>query len=286
MRPLLAEHCYGCHSAKAKKVKAGLLVDSREGLLKGGESGPAVVAGKPEQSRLIEAVRYSSPDLQMPPRGRLSDEQVADLVRWVELGAPWSGGSAAGGRRRRAASDMGQRRATHWAWQPVRASAPPAVEDEGWVRTRVDPFILARLEAAGLQPAPPADRRSLLRRIHFALIGLPPTPEEVEDFRRGPVARCPGAGGRPAAGFAALRRAMGPALDGPRPLQRHARQRSRHADPQRLAVSRLPRPRLQRRPALRPAHPRTPRRRPARRSSATSAMGATTSRSSAPPSSG
>jgi hypothetical protein len=181
VRPLLAEHCYGCHSAKAKKVKAGLLVDSREGLLKGGESGPAVVAGRPEQSRLIEAVRYSSPELQMPPRGRLSDEQVTTLVRWVELGVPWSGDSVhaavPAGR-----SDMKQRRATHWAWQPVRASAPPAVADEGWVRNRVDRFILARLEAAGLRPAPPAERRSLLRRIHFALLGLPPTPEEVEDF--------------------------------------------------------------------------------------------------------
>src|SRR5262245_11662308 len=181
VRPLLAEHCYGCHSAKAEKVKAGLLVDSREGLLKGGESGPAVVAGKPEQSRLIEAVRYSSPELQMPPRGRLPDEQVADLVRWVELGVPWSGGgaraTAPAGR-----PDMGRRRATHWAWQPVRASAPPAVEDKGWVRTRVDPFILARLEAAGLRPAPPADRRSWLRPIPYVMLGLPPTPEEVEDL--------------------------------------------------------------------------------------------------------
>src|SRR5262245_49285050 len=106
VRPLLAEHCYRCHSARAEKVKAGLRVDSREGLLKGGESGPAVVAGEPEQSRLIEAVRYSNPELQMPPRGRLSDEQVADLVRWVELGVPWSGGgveSAAPAGR----SDMG-----------------------------------------------------------------------------------------------------------------------------------------------------------------------------------
>src|SRR5262249_46685981 len=92
VRPLLAEHCYDCHSAKAVKVKAGLRVDSRESLFKGGESGPAVIAGKPEQSRLIEAVRYSNPDFQMPPRGRLSDEQVATLVRWVELGVPWPGG--------------------------------------------------------------------------------------------------------------------------------------------------------------------------------------------------
>ncbi len=181
VRPLLVEHCYRCHSAKAEKVKAGLLVDSREGLLKGGESGPGLVLGQPERSRLIEAVRYANPELQMPPRGRLSAEQVADLVRWVELGAPWSGSvvqaTAAASR-----PDMGHRRATHWAWQPVRTSAPPAVADEGWVRTRVDPFILARLDAAGLRPAPPADRRSLLRRIHFALLGLPPTTEEVENF--------------------------------------------------------------------------------------------------------
>jgi hypothetical protein len=181
VRPLLAEHCYRCHSAKAEKVKAGLRVDRREDLLRGGESGPAVVAGRPEQSRLIEAVRYSNPELQMPPRGRLSDEQVADLVRWVELGAPWSGdgvpAAAPAG-----PSGMARRRATHWAWRPVRASAPPAVRDKEWARTRVDPFILARLEAAGLRPAPSADRLSLLRRIHFALLGLPPTPEEVAEF--------------------------------------------------------------------------------------------------------
>jgi mono/diheme cytochrome c family protein len=186
VRPLLAEHCYRCHSADAEEVKAGLRVDSREGLIAGGDGGPALVPGRPGQSRLIEAVRYASPELQMPPRRRLSDEQVADLVRWVELGAPWPGGgrpSAAPAGR----PDMERRRATHWAWQPVRATAPPAVEDQGWVRTRVDRFILARLEAAGLRPAPPADRRSLLRRVHFALVGLPPTPEEVEDFVADPA---------------------------------------------------------------------------------------------------
>src|SRR5262249_28124874 len=108
-------------------------------------------------------------------------EQVSDLVRWVAMGAPWSStGVPATASASRAA--IAQRRAAHWAWQPVRASAPPAVEDQRWIRTRVDPFLLARLEAARLQPAPPADRRSLLRRIHFVLLGLPPTPEEVEAF--------------------------------------------------------------------------------------------------------
>jgi hypothetical protein len=186
VRPLLAEHCYRCHSAKAEKVKAGLLVDSRERLLKGGESGPAVVPGQPRQSRLIEAVRYANPELQMPPRRRLSSEQVADLVRWVELGAPWPDAKAPA-----AASPgrpgVGPERATHWAFQPVRAAPVPAVRDEAWVRTRVDRFVLAPLEAAGLRPAEPADRRSLLRRVHYALVGLPPSPEEVERFVADPA---------------------------------------------------------------------------------------------------
>ena len=267
VRPLLAEHCYGCHSAKAEKVKAGLLVDSREGLLKGGESGPAVVAGKPEQSRLIEAVRYSNPEFQMPPRRRLSDEQVAALVRWVELGAPWSGGGRAGDRaggtiRHGAAAGhalglaararigaTGCRRRGVGA-EPRRPLHPRPARSRG-------PATGAARGPSFVAPADP------LRAARAA-----PDAGGGRGLSRGPVARCPGAGRRPAAGFAALRRAMGPALDGPRPLQRHARQRSRHAHPQRLALSRLPGPRLQRRPALRSAHPRTPRRRPARRAPA------------------
>ncbi len=181
VRPVLAEHCYRCHSEKADKVKAGLLVDSREGLLTGGDSGPALVPGQPEQSRLIEAVRYASPDLQMPPRRRLSDEQVADLIRWVDMGAPWPGG----GVQEVAPSarpDMEARRKSHWAWQSVRAKEPQRVADEAWVENRVDRFLIARLEAAGLKPAPATDRRSLLRRVHFVLVGLPPSARDVEDF--------------------------------------------------------------------------------------------------------
>jgi hypothetical protein len=186
VRPLLAEHCYRCHSAKAEKLKAGLRVDSREGVLKGGESGPALVAGHPEESRLIEAVRYSNPELQMPPQGRLSNEQVADLVRWVEMGAPWSNSGrmeAASATR----SAIGEPAAAHWALQPLRTAVPPAVHGTRWNRTRVDNFILARLEAARVRPAVPADRRSLLRRIHFALVGLPPTPAEVDAFLHDPA---------------------------------------------------------------------------------------------------
>src|ERR1051325_1936420 len=95
IRPLLAEKCFKCHSAAAEKLKGGLYLDNREGLLKGGESGAVVVLGDPEKSKLIEAVRYTNVDLQMPPKGKLSDEQIGDLVRWVKMGAPWGGSISA-----------------------------------------------------------------------------------------------------------------------------------------------------------------------------------------------
>ncbi|HEX8199364.1 MAG TPA: DUF1549 domain-containing protein, partial [Isosphaeraceae bacterium] len=189
VRPLLQEQCYRCHSAEAETVRGGLRLDSREGLLRGGDGGPALVPGHPERSRLIEAVGYTRPDLQMPPRRRLSRRQVADLVRWVEMGAPWLGDSASTSPVSASASALSEpsRRELHWAWQPVRKPAPPAARDAGWVRSSVDRFILAGLETAGLRPAPEADRRTLLRRVHFALVGLPPTAEEVEAFVADPA---------------------------------------------------------------------------------------------------
>jgi hypothetical protein len=190
IRPLLAEHCYKCHSARAEKLKGMLRLDSREELLRGGEGGVVVVPGKPEQSRLIQAVVYENPDLQMPPKARLSREQVADLTQWVRMGAPWPGEVAqAVGPTSAPAADLMQRKAGHWAWQPVRATEPPPVKNGAWPRGAVDRFILAKLEASGLEPAPPADHRSLLRRVYFVLTGLPPTPEEVEAFLSDPSSR-------------------------------------------------------------------------------------------------
>src|SRR4051812_19806594 len=130
VRPVLSEHCYRCHSAGAEKLKGGLRLDSRDGLLKGGENGPAIVPGHPERSRLVEAIRYGNPDLQMPPKTRLTDQQVADLARWVKMGAPWPDASSAVASPTTApADDLWRRRETHWAWQPVRPQAPPAVRD-------------------------------------------------------------------------------------------------------------------------------------------------------------
>ena len=178
VRPLLAEHCYECHSAESDGLRAGLRIDSRDGLLAGGDSGSALEPGDAGASLLMEAVRYES--FEMPPAGKLPDEKIAILARWIEMGAPWPDETSPD-----AAADSGdefdlqQRRETHWAWQPIDEPVPPAVSDPRWPASDIDHFVLARLDQAGLRPAPEADRRALVRRLYFDLIGLPPTPEEV-----------------------------------------------------------------------------------------------------------
>src|SRR5262245_10926045 len=180
VRPLLAEHCTRCHGPD--KQRGGLRLDSARALAKGGESGPVVVPGQPDESRLVEAVRYAG-DLKMPPKGKLSEADLTALVAWVRDGAVWP---EAVGTAKPAATD---RRAlvtdedrAFWAFRPVRDPVPPAVRDESWPASPLDRFILAGLEAAGLRPAPQADRRTLIRRLTFDLTGLPPTPEEVAAF--------------------------------------------------------------------------------------------------------
>jgi hypothetical protein len=181
IRPVLVEHCHACHSAKAEKLKGELLLDSRAGLLKGGEDGPVVVPGDPDKSRLIQAVRYKNVDLQMPKRGRLPDAVIADLTTWVAMGAPWPGDGGTTTTLKKT-FDLDQRQRDHWAWRPVRSVAPPAVKKADWPSGPIDRFVLAKLEGKGLAPAPDADPRTLVRRLHFDVIGLPPTPEEVEAF--------------------------------------------------------------------------------------------------------
>ena len=181
IRPLLAEHCYKCHSAESGRSKAGLQLDTRDALRLGGDTGPAIVPGDPAKSLLIQAVHYGNADLQMPPAdegGKLSAEQIAVLEQWVKLGAPdpRTGGKAH-------PMDMAVAR-KHWAFQPVAKPALPAVKNTAWVRTPVDRFVLAKLEAKNLKPAEPADARTLLRRVTYDLTGLPPTPEEMETFLR------------------------------------------------------------------------------------------------------
>jgi hypothetical protein len=181
VRPVLAEHCYRCHSDRAKTPKGGLRVDGRNFLLKGGDSGPVVVPGSPDKSRLIEAVTYKNTDLQMPPKAKLPDAVVADLEKWVKTGAPWPKDTTAGAAKKDE-FDLEKRKREHWAWRPVRPTPTPAVKDTGWPRTPVDHFVLVKLEAKGLRPAPTADRRTLLRRLSFDLTGLPPSPDEIDAF--------------------------------------------------------------------------------------------------------
>jgi hypothetical protein len=179
VRPLLIEKCQSCHGEK--KARGGLRLTTRQAALDGGDSGPALVPGKPEQSRLVQAVEYHG-DRKMPPTGKLPAADVARLRRWVALGAPWPG--AAQARKASETFQVSQTQRRWWAFQPVRSAAPPAVKDVPWPRTPIDRFILAGLEQHGLAPVAAAERRTLIRRATFDLTGLPPAPEEVEAFLR------------------------------------------------------------------------------------------------------
>ncbi len=183
IRPVLVGQCYSCHSAEAEKLKGGLLLDSRDGLRTGGDSGPIIVPGSPEKSLLIESLRHTDDGLKMPPKQKLPAAVVADFEEWVKIGAPDPRGVRAddGKTASERAIDIEKGR-QFWAFQPPKRSAPPDVKDETWAETGVDRFLLAALEANGLKPVADADPRTLLRRLHLDLIGLPPTPEEVEEF--------------------------------------------------------------------------------------------------------
>ncbi|MFM7206706.1 MAG: PSD1 and planctomycete cytochrome C domain-containing protein [Planctomycetaceae bacterium] len=172
VRPLLVTHCRGCHSTSAGTAEGGLSFDSRAEFF--GADGVAV-AGRPDESLLVRAVRYDG-DLQMPPDGRLPDAAVRTIEEWVRRGLPWpdDGGVAAV-----RPFDLAQRRAAHWCWEPPRADPPPAVRDVAWCRSDIDRFVLARLEAAGLEPAGEAALETLVRRASEALTGLPPAPDDV-----------------------------------------------------------------------------------------------------------
>ncbi|HEX8913220.1 MAG TPA: DUF1553 domain-containing protein [Humisphaera sp.] len=181
VRPLLVEHCFKCHSAKSEKLKGGLHVDSLAGLLKGGDTGPALVPGDPEKSRLIESVRYKNDEMQMPPKGKLPDAAIKDLEAWVKMGAPWPGdaGSAPVAHK---GPDYEKLKREHWAYQPLKVVEPPAAKDAAWNGGAIDRFVLVKLAEKGLAPSTEADRATLIRRLYFDLTGLPPTPEEIDAF--------------------------------------------------------------------------------------------------------
>lgn len=176
IRPVLIEHCYECHSQEAGEAKGGLRLDLRETVLRGGDSGPAIVPGQPAESLLLKAVRYE--DLQMPPSGKLADQVIADLAQWVQMGAPdpRQGESLPESNRPVVA------RKDHWAFQPVKTPGLPDVQNKSWPLSDIDLFILARLEREGLKPVEDADRYTWLRRVSFDLTGLPPSVKEIREF--------------------------------------------------------------------------------------------------------
>ncbi len=181
IRPIFVEKCSGCHNAKVKT--AGLDLSTPAGFARGGGGGPIVVKGDPEHSRLIDAVNYQS-DNKMPPTGKLKDEQIADLTAWVKMGAPWQdvSGPAVLAPQAPGKYVFSPEQRAFWAFQPVRNYPVPTVRSKTWVKDPIDAFILARLEEKGLKPSRPADKLALLRRATFDLIGLSPTPEEVDAF--------------------------------------------------------------------------------------------------------
>ncbi|HMJ89554.1 MAG TPA: PSD1 and planctomycete cytochrome C domain-containing protein, partial [Candidatus Acidoferrum sp.] len=214
VEPIFREHCYKCHSHSAEKIKGGLVLDSRAALLTGGDSGASIVPGSPEKSLLLAAVSYTNDDLQMPPKGaKLSAEKIATLREWVKQGAPWSGDgnvetkNAASSQlipKRPRGAKISDEDRKWWAFQPVKAVEPPVISGsvisksvkrtstsslntdspitDYFPQNEIDRFILARLEAEKLTPAPRASRTALIRRVTFDLTGLPPTPQEVAAF--------------------------------------------------------------------------------------------------------
>ena len=185
IRPVLARECYGCHAATAEKVRGGLTLDTRDGLLKGGQSGPAVIPGDPKKSLLVKALRHADEVKPMPPKKKLPDEVAADFERWVAMGAPDPRDYAAKVTKAEIDLEKGRK---FWAFQPPKKRAPPAVKGATWPRSDIDRFLLAELEAKGLKPVADADPRALARRLYFDLIGLPPAPEDVEAFVKGHAA--------------------------------------------------------------------------------------------------
>jgi mono/diheme cytochrome c family protein len=180
IRPIFVSSCYKCHSVEQGKNKGGLVLDSRDGWMKGGDNGPAVIPGDTAKSRILIAISYNDPDLQMPPKGeKLSAQQIADLTTWVKMGAPDPRVGVGGAGKLTGLNDKAR---AHWAYQPVKKPAVPDVKDKSWVRTPVDSFVLAKLEQNRLTPSKPAMKETLIRRASYDLIGLPPTPEEVKAF--------------------------------------------------------------------------------------------------------
>ena len=184
VRPVLLDQCTKCHGPQ--KQKAGLRLDSLEAMLAGGETGPAIVPGKPGESLLVTVIRHEADGPKMPPSKKLPETAIADLARWIEMGAPWpseaGSSTTAAPAKRRGDFQITEKDRDHWAFRPIRRPDVPKIKDVKWVKNPIDGFVLAGLEANGLAPNPPATRRELIRRATYDLTGLPPSPEEVRSF--------------------------------------------------------------------------------------------------------
>ena len=177
VRPLLIQHCLECHGATESKVRGGLRLTSRDEMIKGGDSGAAIVPGKPDESLLIESVHY---DLyEMPPTGKLPEEKIAILEKWVEMGAPDPRNPAEQGKTE--AIDLEQAK-NFWAFQPVASRSPVIAGDAAWARNEIDQYLLEAMQKRDLHPVADADRYTLVRRVYLTLTGLPPSLDQIEDF--------------------------------------------------------------------------------------------------------
>lgn len=186
IRPVLVEHCEQCHSVAAQrngKLKGSLFLDTRAGVLKGGDTGPALVPSKPDESLIVKAVRWTDSDTAMPPKKKLPDQVIEDFVKWVAMGAPDPRAGSAGQAKREINIEEGRH---HWAFQPLANPKTPVVKNTTWPKNDIDRFLLAKQEERQIKPGPHAAPAQLLRRIHLDLIGLPPSPEEVDAFEKDP----------------------------------------------------------------------------------------------------
>ncbi|MCA9006847.1 MAG: DUF1549 domain-containing protein, partial [Planctomycetaceae bacterium] len=177
IRPVLIKHCYECHAADSKSIRGGLLLDTRAGLLKGGDSGPALQPGKPAESMLLESLRFES--FEMPPSGKLAPEIIADFETWIKMGAPDPRDGESKIVKQGVDIETGKE---FWAFRPITTHPVPAVTDAGWYETDIDLFIRARQEQRNLEPAPEASPTTLVRRLYYDLTGLPPTPAQIDAY--------------------------------------------------------------------------------------------------------
>ncbi|HMO15822.1 MAG TPA: PSD1 and planctomycete cytochrome C domain-containing protein [Pirellulaceae bacterium] len=183
IRPILVERCFECHSHQAEYAEGSLYLDSREAILQGGDSGPAIELDDIEESLFIDAINYGSL-FKMPPASKMPTEEIELLTQWIEMGMPWPSESKSANVAR--SFDLVSMKAEHWCWHPPQRITPPETLDRDWPGSPIDQFILHKLEQANLQPAQQASRQELIRRAYFDLIGLPPTPEQVGDFVNDP----------------------------------------------------------------------------------------------------